>query len=202
MFSAPLPTSARCDSLPRAYAAPPLQVIGQLLGTPIDYEKVGKMVKDANFELTDLKAIVAALHFIVSSASKYAVAEDDLAAELQQLGLPKENSVSIAKPYRENQDKLRAACAAKTLQLQRISSVDWRVDCILASSAKKEINVPSVHMRLGFAPPPPDALAAPATAAAAPTAATGVAFEMDAERFRLFHAELRAAKALMEQAAE
>ena len=37
----------------------------------------------------DVKASIAALHFILSSAAKYSVDGESLANELQQLGLPK-----------------------------------------------------------------------------------------------------------------
>lgn len=36
-----------------------------------------------------MKAIVAALHFIVNGAAKYDVSSETLETELQQLGLPK-----------------------------------------------------------------------------------------------------------------
>ena len=40
-------------------------------------------------EPSDVKASIAALHFIIASAGKYAVDSESLASELQQLGLPK-----------------------------------------------------------------------------------------------------------------
>ncbi len=58
----------------------------------LQYEKVGKLTADAKYEETDIKAAIAALSFILSSAAKYSVDGDSLDNELQQLGLPKGNS--------------------------------------------------------------------------------------------------------------
>ena len=40
-------------------------------------------------EISDVKAVVAAVHFIVNNAAKYDVPPETLETELQQLGLPK-----------------------------------------------------------------------------------------------------------------
>ena len=56
---------------------------------PLQYAKVGKLTSDAKFEESDIKASVAAIAFILSSATKHAVDSASLDNELQQLGLPK-----------------------------------------------------------------------------------------------------------------
>ena len=48
-----------------------------------------KLTADAKYEDSDIKAAVAALSFIFSSAVKHSVSGDALDNELQQLGLPK-----------------------------------------------------------------------------------------------------------------
>ena len=48
-----------------------------------------KLTSDAKFEDSDIKASIAALSFIFSSAAKHSVDGDSLDNELQQLGLPK-----------------------------------------------------------------------------------------------------------------
>uniref|UniRef100_A0A3Q2D2V7 COMM domain containing 4 n=1 Tax=Cyprinodon variegatus TaxID=28743 RepID=A0A3Q2D2V7_CYPVA len=65
------------------------QVLKDLLGEGIDYEKVTKLTADAKFESGDIKASIAVLNFILSSASKHDVDSESLSSELQQLGLPK-----------------------------------------------------------------------------------------------------------------
>ena len=48
-----------------------------------------KLTSDAKFETSDIKASVAAIAFILSSAAKHSVDGSSLDNELQQLGLPK-----------------------------------------------------------------------------------------------------------------
>ena len=55
----------------------------------MQYAKVTKLTSDAKFEESDIKASIAALSFILSSAAKHSVDGDSLDNELQQLGLPK-----------------------------------------------------------------------------------------------------------------
>jgi len=52
---------------------------------------VAKLTSDAKYEESDVKASLAALTFILSSAAKYSVDGESLDNELQQLGLPKGN---------------------------------------------------------------------------------------------------------------
>ncbi|XP_061918174.1 COMM domain-containing protein 4-like [Entelurus aequoreus] len=66
-----------------------VQVLKGLLGEGIDYDKVTKLTADAKFESGDIKASVAVLSFIYSSAAKHDVDSESLSSELQQLGLPK-----------------------------------------------------------------------------------------------------------------
>ncbi|XP_042198949.1 COMM domain-containing protein 4 isoform X2 [Callorhinchus milii] len=67
-----------------------VQVLKELLGEGIDYEKITKLTADAKFDSSDVKATIAVLSFILSSAAKYSVDGESLSSELQQLGLPKE----------------------------------------------------------------------------------------------------------------
>ena len=48
-----------------------------------------KLTSDAKFESSDIKASVAAIAFILSSAAKHSVDGSSLDNEMQQLGLPK-----------------------------------------------------------------------------------------------------------------
>ena len=48
-----------------------------------------KIGTDAKLDAEDMKASVAAVQFILSSAAKYSTDSETLSNELQQLGLPK-----------------------------------------------------------------------------------------------------------------
>lgn len=112
------------------------QVIYDLCGVPLDFEKLAKLVpKDGGFTASDIKATVAAIAFVVTNATRYRVDAEALNAELQQLGLPKENSDGISRPFRIHRDKLTAQAAADSLRLPRVCSAAVRSDVIVASSA-------------------------------------------------------------------
>ncbi|XP_070956936.1 uncharacterized protein [Macaca nemestrina] len=67
----------------------------ELLGQGNDYEKILKLTADAKFESGDIKATVAVLSFILSSAAKHSVDGGSLSSEVQQLGLPKGKESSL-----------------------------------------------------------------------------------------------------------
>ncbi|XP_077173483.1 COMM domain-containing protein 4 isoform X2 [Paroedura picta] len=100
-----------------------VQVLKDLLGEGIDYAKILKLTSDAKFESGDVKATIAVLNFILSSAAKHNVDSESLSSELQQLGLPKVN---------------------------RLDSVSWRVDYTFGSSELRQVNEPVVHLKLNI----------------------------------------------------
>ena len=59
--------------------------------------------------------------------------------ELQQLGLPKENSDGISRPYRIHRERLRQQAVADSLRHPRLLSLDWRVDAIVSTSALGQV---------------------------------------------------------------
>lgn len=95
---------------------------------------------------------MAAVHFIISSAAKYDTEDKVLIQEIQQLGLPKENSDTVAKQYRENKDALRDQLQRDSYRLSRLVECNWRVDQILAQSdpedASKLVTEKNVNLRL------------------------------------------------------
>uniref|UniRef100_A0A8C4MFG3 COMM domain containing 4 n=1 Tax=Equus asinus TaxID=9793 RepID=A0A8C4MFG3_EQUAS len=92
------------------------QVLKELLGQGIDYEKILKLTADARFESGDVKATVAVLSFILSSAAKHSVDGESLSSELQQLGLPKEHAASLCRCYEEKQSPLQEHLRASSLR--------------------------------------------------------------------------------------
>lgn len=62
------------------------KVVNKLLGDELDYAKVLKLTQDSGLDTSDVKAVVAALNYILLNAAKYNVDERTLANELQQLG--------------------------------------------------------------------------------------------------------------------
>lgn len=160
------------------------QVIKDLLGENIDYAKVEKITSDAKYDLSDVKASIAALSFILSSAAKYRVDGDSLSNELQQLGLPKEHSVALCKTYADNLIKLEEAFLQRSLKLNRLSELQWRVDYVLGSSELHEIKEPEVQLRFNEMD---------GSGAIRP-----VSFSVTARKFSVLLSELKQAQRLME----
>ena len=94
----------------------------RIAGTLATYEKVNKQT--SGFEdVGDARAAVAALHFVVAGAATHNITPDELSAELQQLGLPRENSEAVARAFRDNVEAMSAALRSSTLRLPA-----WRVE--------------------------------------------------------------------------
>ncbi|XP_028392280.1 COMM domain-containing protein 4-like [Dendronephthya gigantea] len=124
-----------------------LQVVKSLCGEAIDYAKVQKFTSDAKFEHSDVKASIAALSFILSSAARYSVDGDSLSNELQQLGLPREHSISLHKVYEDNLTKLQDHLRNTSFRLDKLKDLEWRVDYVLGSSQMKDLKEPEINLR-------------------------------------------------------
>ncbi|XP_076467943.1 COMM domain-containing protein 4-like [Babylonia areolata] len=165
-----------------------IQVLKSMLGDQIDYDKVYKLTSDAKFEVGDVKASIAALTFILSSAAKYDCEDETLSSELQQLGLPKEHATSLCKSYSDAYHKLQAEFGNQSLRVSKLDSVQWRVDYILSSSELKDVSEPSVQIKLQMRNPDSKD-------------ATPVVFTVSASKFRILMNELRQANSMMENLA-
>ncbi|CAN9499338.1 unnamed protein product [Ophioblennius macclurei] len=159
------------------------QVLKDLLGEGIDYDKVTKLTADAKFESGDVKASIAVLSFILSSAAKHDVDSESLSSELQQLGLPKEHTMGLCKSYEDKHSALQDKLRETSLRLNRLESVSWRVDYTLSSSELSEVNKPEIHLKLQ-------------TKRTDSTTDTTVV-TVSADKFRVLLTELKQAQAMM-----
>jgi len=157
------------------------QVIASLRGTAMDYAKIAKLTSDAGFEPSEIKAAVAALEHILKSAAKYDCDAGKLESELQQLGLPKEHSSSLCRPYREQQSALRESLASNTLRLPGLDSVRWRVDATVGLSSCQGAQSRSAQFLVG-------------------TNGEQIAIEVGEDKVRALHQDLLAAKAFFDAA--
>ncbi|KAJ8248733.1 hypothetical protein GJAV_G00227150 [Gymnothorax javanicus] len=161
-----------------------VQVLKDLLGEGIDYDKVAKITADAKFDSGDIKASVAVLSFILSSAAKHDLDSESLSSELQQLGLPKEHTTGLCKSYEDKHGALQERLRESSLRLGRLESVSWRVDYTLSSSELKDVNEPTVQLRLQ------------ATGTESGSSET-TAVSITADKFRVLLNELKQAQAMM-----
>ncbi|RUS69899.1 hypothetical protein EGW08_022340 [Elysia chlorotica] len=162
-----------------------VQVLKNMLGDSMDYEKVHKLTSDAKFETGDIKASIAALTFILSSAAKYDVDQETLSNELQQLGLPKEHTTSLCKSYSDAHTKLQENFRESSLRVSMLDSVQWRVDYILSSSELHNVNEPSVQLKLNVKDGSSEEV-------------NPVAFTLTSDKFRVLLYELKQAQTALE----
>jgi len=162
-----------------------VEVIDQLLGrSVVDFDAVETHTTDAGYSVSDVKAAVAAIRFIVCNAVKYDVEESVLKSELQQLGLPKEHTDSLNAPFREHRRELHAKFSEDSFRITQLRGVEWRVDLVLGSSSTPALNTPSVSVRFDVLRPE-EGMVKP------------VAFEVSVDKFQVLLAELQAARAMM-----
>lgn len=170
------------------------QIRNQLLGTGINYEKLNKLTtgKRLNFEPSEIKAMIAALHFILRNSAKYDVdGVEVLPMELEQLGLPADVARAICKTYVKCKSDLRARLLTQTLHMPRVVEADWRVDYVLASSSLKNVATPTVRMNLQLSKAGQNSLSK--------NKDSEVSFEMSSDKFAVLYADLKAARAAMAQ---
>ncbi|KAH9401165.1 COMM domain-containing protein 4 [Tyrophagus putrescentiae] len=129
------------------------EVIGNLLtGKELDFAKICKLTADARLSEDETKAAVAALHFIIASASKYDTEGEVLSNELQQLGLPREHSTALCKVYADNVGKVQAALREQSLRLTggslKSSSFEIRSKFSSVDSGGFTVDCPAVILKL------------------------------------------------------
>ncbi|KAM7291263.1 hypothetical protein ISCGN_027836 [Ixodes scapularis] len=126
-----------------------VQAVNALLTSTVDFEKASKLTADSKFTPDDLKGVLVALEFILKNATKFAVDEETLVNELQQLGLPREHAVSLSKVYADKSADILTVLKKQSLRLSSLEgNPQWRVDYVLESSVAGEVAQPSVQMKL------------------------------------------------------
>jgi len=127
------------------------QILSYCLQGTYNHEKLLRLASENADGLNDIKGAVAAVHFIVTNAAKYDINDDALHLEIQQLGLPKENSEAICRGYREHKDNLRTKFTEESYRISKLLRTDWRVDHVITSgggSTGAEFSGPLVQLKL------------------------------------------------------
>ncbi|XP_002982150.2 COMM domain-containing protein 4 isoform X1 [Selaginella moellendorffii] len=102
-----------------------LEILRQILGEAFDYEKALE-VASASASL-DIKACIAALHFLITSAARFDVDDVTVSKEAQQLGLPAEHTDSFCVVYKESKDRLLSRLSGQTPRIPPICITGWQV---------------------------------------------------------------------------
>jgi hypothetical protein len=115
------------------------QLITHLIdSSPLAYDKLHKFASSSRVVLDDsaLKAVINTIYFIVSNATRYDIDPNILYPELEQLGLPSDVAKSLSKIYLAYQAQLTTTFQSKTLKLNSLSQIQWRINYILDNSVQ------------------------------------------------------------------
>ncbi|KAF7271983.1 hypothetical protein GWI33_015189 [Rhynchophorus ferrugineus] len=106
------------------------QIVAQaIINPPLQMEKVDKLFVDSKLDTDiNLKACIACLTFIFSSTIRFSCDSSALQTELQQLGLPREHSISIKKILDEYSSSLIDHFRSQSLKVNRLEDVSSKVD--------------------------------------------------------------------------
>ena len=167
-----------------------VQILTYCLQDDFNYEKVLKLAKDSSDGVSDIKGAIAAVHFMLTNSAKFDLDEKSLVQEIQQLGLPKENTEAISKLYREQKDNLREKFAENSYRVSKLLSADWRVDQIISSSSNE--SGPLIHLNLTVNEQPEK------TDLTGPSTVKEIAFELSETKLNALIHELSQVQALME----
>mmetsp|Transcript_81831 Transcript_81831/g.119944 ORF Transcript_81831/g.119944 Transcript_81831/m.119944 type:complete len:195 (-) Transcript_81831:257-841(-) len=156
------------------------QVINSIKGQTMDYVKLVKLTGDAGLVTSEVKAGVGALEHILRTAAQYNCDDSVLENELQQLGLPREHTVSVCRPYKDHRQALRHTLAEETLKLPGLDGEPrWRAEVNLGSSLCANARSLSAHLALR-------------------TGGQQVSFEMSQDQLAVLHKELLTARSIMQ----
>jgi hypothetical protein len=167
----------------------------------LQYDKLTKLTVSSriHFDSDELKAMVAALHFIFLNSAKYDVdATGVLPMELQQLGLPRDICTAIVRAFQAAKDSLRAKLAAEVLRLPRLTQADWRVDYVLASSEIAAADTTNIRLQLHVLPPSSSSTALTRGGAQVTPPVQTVSFALTPAQFTLLYNDLKQAKQMLQ----
>ena len=114
----------------------------------LDMEKVHKFASTAKFDASDLRGTLAAIRFVVRSATRHAVAPKILNQELCQIGLPGEHARAFERAFVTHEEALRKVLAEETLRLPRVDQFHWRSELTLSAAGIKQLNTPMAQIKL------------------------------------------------------
>ncbi len=137
------------------------------------------------------------MHFIVANAAKHDLDESSLVQEIQQLGLPKENSEAVGKLFREKKDAMRERFAMDSYTVSKLLKTDWRIDTVIASSVASSNEVVT-HLKLTCDTRTQDGILPTDSIVVDGYRIKELAFEIDAEKLDVLVHELSRAQAVLD----
>lgn len=106
------------------------QVVAQgLVNSPIDIVKAEKLFADSKLDSDiDLRACIACISYILTVATQFNSDSNVLQSELQQLGLPREHSMSLKRVLDDQIVNLTEKFKANSLRVNNLKEVTFKAD--------------------------------------------------------------------------
>ena len=125
-------------------------MLRHLLGGKLELQKIRKYLSIMEgVGISEEKAILAAISYILSNAAKYKVSTEDVALELQQLGLPREHTMMMKRPLVKYIHLLTKRLRSKVLRINPIDDpIKWRLDYIVSNNNLRNVNQFQVTLKL------------------------------------------------------
>ncbi|CAH1114149.1 unnamed protein product [Psylliodes chrysocephalus] len=107
-----------------------------LINPPIDIQKAEKLFSESKLDADiDLKACIACISYILTSATRFNCDSNALQNELQQLGLPREHSTSLKRVIDDQVGALTEKFRQASLRVNALehfsASVDQELKCAI-----------------------------------------------------------------------
>ena len=111
-------------------------IISKIKGLAYELAKIEKLCLDSGLTLEETHCALAVLEFVIRGATKYQLEEAELMKEIEQLGLPHENTENIIKAMGKDRDGLVSAIKNSVLRLSKPTGVDYLIGFVAAASDK------------------------------------------------------------------
>jgi|TARA_B110000003_G_C16354268_1_gene420007 COMM domain containing 4 len=148
----------------------------------LDYGRLQKLSTKLTLSRSDVKAALAAINFLLDSATRYDVDRSILDIEMQQLGLTRETSATLLDVYFSKKPEIEQNYRTKEFKMEPPGSIRWRLDYIIGSSVSKEAHSPSVRLKI----PGSKKKGSP------------LQFDVPVDKFRVLLSELKTAQAIIQ----
>ncbi|XP_075678709.1 COMM domain-containing protein 4 [Dermatophagoides pteronyssinus] len=124
------------------------EVMHHIISGKLDLPKVCKLTADAKLTEEETKAILAALNFIILSSIKYETDSETLSNELQQLGLPKEHSITLSKSYADKFNEIKQMLQEQSLRLDPMLECSYEIVSKFNPDQTMSVHCPSLFLTI------------------------------------------------------
>eukprot|EP01022_Parablepharisma_sp_SALTPOND_P004411 TRINITY_DN120236_c1_g1_i1.p2 TRINITY_DN120236_c1_g1~~TRINITY_DN120236_c1_g1_i1.p2 ORF type:complete len:265 (-),score=29.19 TRINITY_DN120236_c1_g1_i1:1961-2665(-) len=112
-------------------------ILSKIKGLPYDLAKIEKLCLDSGMTPDETHSALAVLEFVIRGAAKHQVEEAELMKEIEQLGLPHENTESIIKTMGKGREGLLSAIKNSALRVSKPTGVDYMISFVVGTDRKK-----------------------------------------------------------------